>query len=139
MLYIIIHIILIKTSTVYHWRGRFLMWIHIPGREKKSHYNNLTTPQHLHVSQGQRNENHFKSFQRRADLLDTVRGEYCKFCEHQPLPDSSTIISFKQIALRMSLFIHRLFKNLFKKYVFFLKEGMTFICNVHTDILSTGK
>lgn len=133
MLFFIIHIILIKTS-VYHWRGRqFLKWLHILGG-KKSHYNDLTTPQHLHMFQGQRNENHFKSFQRSADLGDTVRQEYCKFSEHQLLPESSTLISFKQFALRMSSFLRRLFKNLFKKHVFFLKERLIFICNVHTDI-----
>lgn len=68
------------------------------------------------------------------DLGDTVRQEYCKFSEHQLLPESSTPISFKQFALRMSSFLRRLFKNLFKNHVFFLKERLIFICNVHTDI-----
>lgn len=42
--------------------------------------------------------------------------------EHQPLPDSITIISLKQFAIRISLFLHRLLNNIFKIYAFFLKE-----------------
>lgn len=56
--------------------------------------------------------------------------------EYQPLLESITIISLKQFAIRISLFLHRLLNNPFKTYAFFFKKKKkSFICYLvqHVD------
>lgn len=55
-------------------------------------------------------------------IIPMIQDRSTVHSEHQPLPDSITIISLKQFAIRISLFLHRLLNNIFKIYAFFLKE-----------------
>lgn len=79
MLRMIIHIIWIKTSTVYHWKGkRFLKWVFILGGEK-SNYNYLPTPWHPLFPRGQQDEKNFKDSLKNTDKVHDKESRKTKF------------------------------------------------------------
>lgn len=86
-----------------------LKWIPILAGEK-SHYNYLLLSSTPSCPKDKEIKIISKALKQAHDPDDTVRQEYCKFSEHQPLPDSIWIISFKQFTLRITL--HR-FKKTF--------------------------